>query len=112
MLSLQARYTINDSRNEGIVARLLELHRYECAVMREHGNDHGIETESGINHKASALFLVALLDSASQQAEERSSQTAEKRSNCNIFQLQPEKEYLTSCLKLRQAVQPFLWLSC
>ena len=55
MPSLQARYDIKDSRNENIVARLLELYKYECAVMREHDNDHGIETESGINHKASTL---------------------------------------------------------
>ena len=52
---MQAKYDISDSKNEAIVSRLLELYKFECAIMREHDNDHGVETESGINHKASIL---------------------------------------------------------
>lgn len=54
--SMQAKYDISNSKNEDIVSRLLELYKFECAIMREHDNDHGIETESGINHKASILI--------------------------------------------------------
>ena len=51
--SMQAKYDIKDSQNEDIVARLIELYKFECAIMREHDGDGSIETDSGINHKVS-----------------------------------------------------------
>lgn len=47
----QAKYDLKESKNEPLVARLIELCKLECAIMREHDSELVADTDSGINHK-------------------------------------------------------------